>query len=176
MRFQVVLSRGEQLVVFYFFSLLVCERRGMEVRSLMRWIYGSRVIVGGVLCIIYYRKRRREGLFMFGFCGQGQFIFMEEQFYKGFLNWFLDRCCRMEGLELAVFFSFFQIICGEGRDISGAFILSLFIGLFIYFVLQFFKSVYVFRFTGLGREIGRMRFGDIQIKFVCLFLLLCLLF
>lgn len=35
--------------------------------------------------------------------------------YKGPLNWFPDRCCRMEGLELAASPSFLQTTCAERR-------------------------------------------------------------
>lgn len=38
--------------------------------------------------------------------------------YKGPLNWFPDRCCRMEGLELAASPSFLQTTCGERRDVT----------------------------------------------------------
>ena len=36
-----------------------------------------------------------------------------ERPYKGPLNWFPERCCRMEGLELAASPSFLQTTCGE---------------------------------------------------------------
>lgn len=51
--------------------------------------------------------------------GQGQSTSMEERPYKGPLNWFPDRCCRMEGLELAASPSFLQTTCGQRRDVSG---------------------------------------------------------
>lgn len=38
--------------------------------------------------------------------------------YKGPLNWFPDRCCRMEGLELAASPSFLQTTCAERRDVT----------------------------------------------------------
>lgn len=37
--------------------------------------------------------------------------------YKGPLNWFPDRCCRMEGLELAASPSFLQTTCAERRGV-----------------------------------------------------------
>lgn len=42
----------------------------------------------------------------------------EERPYKGPLNWFPDRCCRMEGLELAASPSFLQTTCAERPDVS----------------------------------------------------------
>lgn len=46
---------------------------------------------------------------------QGQSTSTEKQPYKGPLNWFPDRCCRMEGLELAASPSFRQTTCGWGE-------------------------------------------------------------
>lgn len=40
-------------------------------------------------------------------------------FYKGPLNWFPDRCCRMEGLVLAASPSFLQTTCEETCSVSG---------------------------------------------------------
>lgn len=40
--------------------------------------------------------------------------------YKGPLNWLPDRCCRIEGLELAASPSFLQTTCGQVRQgVSG---------------------------------------------------------
>ena len=58
---------------------------------------------------------RREGLPTSGDPRQGQSTSTEERPYKGPLNWFPDRCCRMEGLELAASPSFLQTTCGEGE-------------------------------------------------------------
>lgn len=43
---------------------------------------------------------------------QGQVHVRRGAAYKGPLNWFPERCCRMEGLELAASPSFLQTTCG----------------------------------------------------------------
>lgn len=45
--------------------------------------------------------------------------------YKGPLNWFPDRCCRMEGLELAASPSFLQTTCVKRPAVSAGPVLGL---------------------------------------------------
>lgn len=84
---------------------------------------------------------------------------MEERPYKGPLNWFPDRCCRMEGLELAASPSFLQTTCGQRKDVSGrpAEPARWPVHTFCVIALQ---SHYVPRATG---QEGKLRPGDTQV-------------
>ena len=99
------------------FPVCWCVRREVGARPSVCWTHGSRVTAGSVLCTIRHRKRRR-GPAAPQDAPQGQSTSTEEQPYKGPLNWFPDRCCRMEGLELAASPSFLQTTCGRGRAVS----------------------------------------------------------
>lgn len=89
-------------------SVCWCVRRETE---------GARATAGGGLCTIHHRKRTRWLRLVLG-APRGQSTSTEARPYKGPLNWFPDRCCRMEGLELAASPSFRQTTCGRGRAVS----------------------------------------------------------
>lgn len=93
--------------------------------------------------------------------GQGQSMSTEERpSYKGPLNWFPDRCCRMEGLELAASPSFLQTTCEQRRDVSGG-PTEPPTGLHTHFASLLFKITYVPRATG---QVGKLRPRDIQTR------------
>lgn len=131
-------------------GLLVCERWEMESHprqpghSRQRPMYNSP------------RKKktvaRRESLPTSGDRRQGQSTSTGERPYKGPLNWFPDRCCRMEGLELAASPSFLQTTCGEGRAVSGGPIPSLPRGLCAQTAPSLFRITCVPRAMGPGGD------------------------
>lgn len=76
-------------------------------------------MAGSVLCTIHHR-RRRQWLGQRACCSlwgprAGTVHVRGGKAYRGPLNWFPDRCCRMEGLELAASPSFLQTTWGRGE-------------------------------------------------------------
>ncbi|EPY81579.1 hypothetical protein CB1_000726025 [Camelus ferus] len=90
-----------------------CERREMESDPWQPGCGRQRTMYNSA-----QKKKtvaRCEGLPVSADPRQGQSTSTEERPYKGPLNWFPDRCCRIEGLELAASPSFLQTTCGEGK-------------------------------------------------------------
>lgn len=107
-----------------------CVRREMAAGPVHR-SHGSWARAGSVLCTVHHRERR-QGLDWRscpclgpetppGDSQQGQSTSTEEWPYKGPLNWFPDRCCRMEGLELAASPSFLQTTLHISRTMAFSF-------------------------------------------------------
>ena len=89
----------------------LCLGADSRVCWCLRGRRGSRPLQLGsdssVLCTVHQGERSRQ------LGTRAKSTSTGERPYKGPLNWFPERCCRMEGLELAASPSFLQTTCGE---------------------------------------------------------------